>query len=458
MVKPKPKSKKTLRKVVRKTNSKTRNVRKSKHYKPRTQKHQTKRHRRTTKSKSRKIGGDLIGEGSYGCVFRPPLPCEDGIRPTNRVSKLMIKEYAMDEMNENTMIDKLDPRFEFHLESPYVCNLPETSIYDIHNEDGADDCRNLDTILDREHVVMQQQDGGYSLTQYLDLISDEVSQQGATALKLFVAKFHSLVHGIEVMSKQNISHFDIKPDNIVYNPRNKKVRFIDFGIAGKYNDILKRTYNFDTIYPYYPIDIFFAYDDYESIKNSSLKRDLNINILEAVKSYKLDGYIRKFTSNLFLKPNENPYIKTFNKDIMNEYRNLVNKFTEEDFKSGILEKVDIFSLGMVFVELWVSFLDIRFIYMTDEELERFIDVNNYKREKVFIRKFYKLILRMIHPLITNRINVRDLVTEFKNLSGDFNTLIEENKRITSMTEGTASSSGTATGWRNRMNKLFTRKR
>lgn len=36
------------------------------------------------------------------------------------------------------------------------------------------------------------------------------------------------------MHKKGVSHRDIKPDNIMVNPKTKKIKIIDFGIAKKY--------------------------------------------------------------------------------------------------------------------------------------------------------------------------------------------------------------------------------
>ena len=46
------------------------------------------------KNKSRK-GGNVIGSGGFGCVFRPALKCsKKKQRKTNMVSKLMTRKHA----------------------------------------------------------------------------------------------------------------------------------------------------------------------------------------------------------------------------------------------------------------------------------------------------------------------------------------------------------------------------
>ena len=77
-------------------------------------------------------GGELIGQGSYGCVFDPPLLCENSnVRPKDKVSKLLEKKDAAAEIRENNKINKIDPKFKWHLKSDKSCipKIPAASDY-----------------------------------------------------------------------------------------------------------------------------------------------------------------------------------------------------------------------------------------------------------------------------------------------------------------------------------------
>ena len=69
--------------------------------------------------------------------------------------------------------------------------------------------------------------------------------------------------GLVEINNYNISHLDIKPDNIVISKDNFK--FIDFGLSNKINKIdyfKKRSYNeFKTsrIYLYYPLEYIYSF-------------------------------------------------------------------------------------------------------------------------------------------------------------------------------------------------------
>ncbi len=64
---------------------------------------------RKTKNQNKKSrkGGDVIGSGGFGCVFRPALKCsKKKQRKTNMVSKLMTKKHAKKEFSTIKEIKK----------------------------------------------------------------------------------------------------------------------------------------------------------------------------------------------------------------------------------------------------------------------------------------------------------------------------------------------------------------
>jgi hypothetical protein len=70
---------------------------------------------------------EKIGEGSYGCVFKPSIKCiNDEIKyDINNISKLMRQNEADDEMVKYKEIQKIDKEQKFHL-APDTC-IPDDS-------------------------------------------------------------------------------------------------------------------------------------------------------------------------------------------------------------------------------------------------------------------------------------------------------------------------------------------
>jgi len=43
--------------------------------------------------------------------------------------------------------------------------------------------------------------------------------------------FYKVLDGLSFIHKKNVCHRDIKPDNIIYDPKTSMVKIIDFGIS-----------------------------------------------------------------------------------------------------------------------------------------------------------------------------------------------------------------------------------
>ena len=77
----------------------------------------------------------IIGEGAYGCVYKPALTCKNNAfgsnNPmSNKVSKLMRPAESADEMVEYNIIDRIDQKQQFYLGKPDVC-IPENTAANI---------------------------------------------------------------------------------------------------------------------------------------------------------------------------------------------------------------------------------------------------------------------------------------------------------------------------------------
>ena len=69
----------------------------------------------------------IIGEGAYGCVIKPSLPCSNkNISYENKISKVMLSNNAIKELKEYTIISKIDKNNMFYLGVPTHCHLKKT--------------------------------------------------------------------------------------------------------------------------------------------------------------------------------------------------------------------------------------------------------------------------------------------------------------------------------------------
>jgi serine/threonine protein kinase len=181
---------------------------------------------------------EIIGEGSYGCVTKPSIKCKDspsGLDYHNKVSKIMIRKDAMKEYKEMQEITKSKKINEFIIPQPDMCdplidNTFRNTIQKCDNEDFFDS-------RDDEFSILVLEDGGVSLRIFIDEIAHTLSPKD---IRVFLTKIHHLMEGLLFFHTRGIIHHDIAARNVVYNIKNGKIRFIDFGLMQHKDNLIDK--------------------------------------------------------------------------------------------------------------------------------------------------------------------------------------------------------------------------
>lgn len=158
----------------------------------------------------RQRGGIKIGEGGYGCVYRPQIPCDGKTVQPGYVSKVINKNDAIIELNESIKIKKIDPQNKFFVYPVKMCNIIPEVINNIK------DCR----MYSSNAVLLQLPDGGQTL-QDIRINNNEIID--------FIRSWLSLFYGLELLHNNNMAHMDIKTINIV-----SKLETKNSGISNSY--------------------------------------------------------------------------------------------------------------------------------------------------------------------------------------------------------------------------------
>jgi serine/threonine protein kinase len=179
---------------------------------------------------------ELVGSGSYGCVYSPPIKCETPCtdkRCKNGVSKWMSQEKADNELLEydNLELEEVDPEGMYHIRKPIQCKPNQEELAKV------EDCSAVNDYDDSSLLIYDN--GGIDLEKYIS--------QGAT-LKQVLIGLKNIFKGVMVMNEQNRYHFDIKTPNIVV--KDGIFRLIDFGLSKNvnktggiiYNDVFQNIY------------------------------------------------------------------------------------------------------------------------------------------------------------------------------------------------------------------------
>ena len=182
-------------------------------------------------------GGKSIGSGSYGCVFRPSLKCNDKNKRSNdSVSKLMLNKDATKEFEEinkyKSTLEKIPNYKKYFIIAHDLCQpdeLTKDDVVDINEK--CDKYPFLGKFLQespkpKSFSLVQIPDGGNELYEHYSKIQLDYKA-------MFV--FNNLLQNISKnailpMNKLKLIHGDIKSDNLLID-KDGEMKVIDWGLA-----------------------------------------------------------------------------------------------------------------------------------------------------------------------------------------------------------------------------------
>jgi serine/threonine protein kinase len=181
----------------------------------------------------------IIGQGTYGKIYKPSLECRDGdvttIDYSNLVSKLLKKKHAQTEMNEFIRIGEIDPHNKYHLGTPILC-VPSTKTVSSKMDSNV---RNNPS----KYRLLIQKYGGGDVAKLCSTI--RINKYIMSPIELAQYKIHSfwkeviqLFKGLRLMQSNRIVHNDIKPSNILFNEETGKFSYIDFGLMTSFEQMM----------------------------------------------------------------------------------------------------------------------------------------------------------------------------------------------------------------------------
>lgn len=243
-------------------------------------------------------GGKKLGEGGYGCVVKPAIPCLNKKVSPNEISKIIhvrdSKEY-LKELDINYKLLKSDPKQKYFVLSKQECILDihkalsrfpkdfiETKFYDkkgkeysiidpkskkISKNNIKQSLCKIDKTRKPRNIIMDY--GGEDL---IDVIYRAYSHNFNLCKKYALYIFKNILKGIKIMHENKVAHRDIKPENLIFlavKRRHKKtgklievplVRIIDFGLAQDVSKLNSHIINDETVSRrgttgYKPVDI-----------------------------------------------------------------------------------------------------------------------------------------------------------------------------------------------------------
>jgi len=307
---------------------------------------------------------DVLGEGAFGCVLKPSLKCKDthGIPYDHYISKLMKSKSAKKELSEFLIISQLDKTNSYHLGTPTIC-VPDIKEADVIKDIKKCQSFQAEDIMlhPKDYRILILEDGGYDLSIFCR-IHLESFVKNPDNCKIFWRNAHHLFKGLVFFKKNDIIHYDLKPQNIVFDPTTMKFKFIDFGLMKRASSVLETSKKSEnkasTFHWSYPIDNGFLNKSYfSSYKKLSKEQKNDFKTL-----FSKEILTRKDTENgtngiiknpgsfnlLFYYIYLDPHVHCVENDLslfFDTYNTYLSKHTYKSISQKTVDSIDIYGLG-----------------------------------------------------------------------------------------------------------------
>lgn len=355
-------------------------------------------------------GRKVIGKGTYGCVFKPPLVVSKRkVYDENDVSKVFKESAEMDiEWEENEKIHK-----EFDIDHKVTVFMKHFDNTVVHSEEKLpwNWVNNMtEDMINRERIICEacQWDvkecrERYDLSQIV-MEDGGIDLSKATNIKMSFSNFKNVFSDIcDFFTKyhQNgfLIHRDIKPANVLIKNKNTeqnpdyKINIIDFGMSSFFADTFKKE-NLGILeadYLYYPPEFLLVAKLYSSVPKYRKKYVIEDDISDyLVLTVYIENH-RKVLKNIMLRRFKklNKFIdisRIYNEEVaeanieksidflidhLNKNKNLDGQKLESIINTifaPLAGKCDVYGFSFVLAALY------KFIDFKDEEEKEYLDI------------------------------------------------------------------------------------
>ena len=335
------------------------------------------------------IGGDKIGEGSYGCIYHPAIN-KDGSETDNKkyVSKIQKNnKYANNEKTMGELITKIDGYINHF--APVVKKelLKTTKI----KKDFFKECSALKDSNKNDSLIIMKMEyiNGDDFIEYL------INNKGSIDIvKNLISSYTHLLTSIKLLTDAKLIHYDLKGDNILFNKDKEIPIMIDFGLSINMNELINQSISMEKLKKYFyvygadyyvwPIEVHYLCYILHVNENPS-REDINKICDEFVKE------------NVALTLNfSNSFIQSYKKKCVK----ILEGLNTYDFASRINK---VLSYWYTWDNYALSIIYLLFVY--------YLNINGYLKNDLIIY-FSEILLTNINPDSTERLNVVETKSKF----------------------------------------------
>jgi len=366
--------------------------------------------------------------GSYGCVIKSFVSCGNKPKESSLlyITKIFGNEdYWKNEIELNKRIMEIDTNNDFTTKMVDYCKSSSKEMNKIKEQISNSSFYKILGYSNKYHIIYEY--GGEDLDIF---ISGDFILGDFDILK-FLRSFINIFDGIIKLNEKGLVHFDIKPDNILYDKSRNRFTLIDFGLMQEREailttNILKHFYR--QKYVYYPSELnifsYFVFNDLLNIDKEIL--NINVALYEFEKSYRyiyeqsinkskikkildlLLEVIKKIKEQLEHFKN---FLLLFD-EIIAELKNQTTKTTViskkykemcKDKSIDILTKVDVYMLGITLFNVLLKLI------------RKLLKVNKIDSILLIPPKLFHLISKMVILNPCDRIDIKKARDEYKKI-------------------------------------------
>jgi serine/threonine protein kinase len=321
------------------------------------------------------IGGKLLSEGAYGCVFYPSI-----FKNSKRKYVSKIQKDNFSGKNEIKIGDKIKDHPYFLNHFVPVVNSTPINVSSIKDED-TNNCTIIKRYKDSNFLNMKI--FYINGKNFLDFIISNKSSD-FNFVNLLIDSYNHLLNSLQMLIDMEIVHYDLKGNNIMVNYSNNLPLILDFGLSIKVDEIKKDMldkffYVYAPEYSPWALEIHYLSFLLKVNNNPSLK-DLE---------YMVENYVDNATNPIGILFPES-FVKTFKKNCLNQLIKYKNMGTSDSivYILKFWNTWDNFSLSIIFLNI--------FYYIYGKK-------NIPKQE--FIKIILEILLMNVHPNPEMRLTV-----------------------------------------------------
>jgi serine/threonine protein kinase len=189
-------------------------------------------------------GGALLGAGTFGCVFDPPMRCSTNpnLRIADKVGKLGDIQDVVNELEASKILSGVPNSKEYFslADSNTLCKF-QNLVKDSEQLADIEKCKILCTTIETQGtskmVYYNMPYGGVTIKKYFST-PQKMPKTLSVSPREIIIRF---LEACATITLNNYVHFDIHNGNVLFDEKTRLPRIIDFGMSFSASAIDKKT-------------------------------------------------------------------------------------------------------------------------------------------------------------------------------------------------------------------------